>query len=104
MHNEDCEKSNKEHFMLWNDHFYSLVEPSTVLQHLAAAHCLTLPSFSCPLHVQGGRLFCDVASPDFHPLVKKSKDVAAGAVPLSAIGAVVIALIIFTPKIMVYIL
>ena len=47
---------------------------------------------------------CDVASPDFHPLVKKSKDVAAGAVLLSAIGAVVIALIIFTPKIMVYIL
>ncbi len=43
---------------------------------------------------------CDVASPDFHPLVKKSKDVAAGAVLLSAIGAVVIALIIFIPKIM----
>ncbi len=42
---------------------------------------------------------CDVASPDFHPLVKKSKDVAAGAVLLSAIGAVIIALIIFVPHI-----
>ncbi len=42
---------------------------------------------------------CDVASPDFHPLVKKSKDVAAGAVLLSAIGAVIIALIIFIPHI-----
>lgn len=40
---------------------------------------------------------CDVASPEFHPLVKKSKDVAAGAVLLSAIGAVIIALIIFVP-------
>ncbi len=40
---------------------------------------------------------CDVASPDFHPLVKKSKDVAAGAVLLSAIGAVIIGLIIFLP-------
>jgi diacylglycerol kinase (ATP) len=40
---------------------------------------------------------CDVASPEFHPLVKKSKDVAAGAVLLSAIGAVIIGLIIFIP-------
>ncbi len=42
---------------------------------------------------------CDVTSPDFHPLVQKSKDVAAGAVLLSAIGAVIIAMIIFLPKI-----
>lgn len=40
---------------------------------------------------------CDVASPDFHPLVKKSKDVAAGAVLLSALGAAAVGLIIFVP-------
>jgi diacylglycerol kinase (ATP) len=40
---------------------------------------------------------CDVASPDFHPVVKHSKDVAAGAVLLSAVGAVIIGLIIFIP-------
>lgn len=40
---------------------------------------------------------CDVASPDFHPLVKKSKDVAAGAVLLSAIGAAAVGMIIFVP-------
>ncbi|RXZ45043.1 diacylglycerol kinase family protein [Crenobacter cavernae] len=40
---------------------------------------------------------CDAASPDFHPLVKKSKDVAAGAVLLSAICASIVGLIIFTP-------
>jgi diacylglycerol kinase (ATP) len=40
---------------------------------------------------------CDVASPEFHPLVKKSKDVAAGAVLLSAVGAVIVGLIIFIP-------
>ncbi len=39
----------------------------------------------------------DVASPDFHPLVKHSKDVAAGAVLISAIGAVVIGLLVFGP-------
>jgi diacylglycerol kinase (ATP) len=40
---------------------------------------------------------CDLVSPNFHPLIKKSKDIAAGAVLLSAIGAVIIALVIFIP-------
>ena len=42
---------------------------------------------------------CDVASPEFHPLVKKSKDVAAGAVLLNAIGSIIVGLIIFLPYI-----
>ncbi|AWN16729.1 diacylglycerol kinase family protein [Salinisphaera sp. LB1] len=42
-------------------------------------------------------LLCDVASPDFHPVVKKAKDVAAGAVLLSALGSVAIGLIVFLP-------
>ena len=41
----------------------------------------------------------DVASPEFHPLAKKAKDVAAGAVLISATGSVVIALLIFGPHI-----
>lgn len=41
----------------------------------------------------------DVASPEFHPLAKKAKDVAAGAVLISALGSVVIALLIFGPHI-----
>ncbi|MFC1452803.1 diacylglycerol kinase family protein [Verrucomicrobiota bacterium] len=41
----------------------------------------------------------DVASPEFHPLVKHSKDVAAGAVLISAIGAVVIGLLVFGPHV-----
>ena len=45
---------------------------------------------------------CDVASPEFHPLVKKSKDVAAGAVLLSAVGAVIVGLIIFIPYAIAY--
>jgi diacylglycerol kinase (ATP) len=40
---------------------------------------------------------CDVASPEFHPLVAKSKDVAAGAVLLSAIGSGAIGLVVFIP-------
>jgi diacylglycerol kinase (ATP) len=45
---------------------------------------------------------CDVASPEFHPLVEKSKDVAAGAVLLSAVGAVIIGLIVFLPYLLSY--
>lgn len=41
---------------------------------------------------------CDVASPEFHPLVEKSKDVAAGAVLLCALGAVVVGLLVFGPR------
>jgi diacylglycerol kinase (ATP) len=40
---------------------------------------------------------CDVASPEFHPLVERAKDVAAGAVLISAIGAVIIGLLVFGP-------
>lgn len=45
---------------------------------------------------------CDVASPDFHPLVEKSKDVAAGAVLISVFGAVIIGLIVFLPKVLAF--
>lgn len=43
----------------------------------------------------------DVASPDFHPLVEKAKDVAAGAVLISAIGAAIVGIIIFWPHLSV---
>ena len=39
----------------------------------------------------------DVASPEFHPLVRDAKDVAAGAVLITAIAAAVIGAIIFWP-------
>jgi diacylglycerol kinase (ATP) len=41
----------------------------------------------------------DVASPDFHPLAGKAKDVAAGAVLISALGSVIIGVIIIGPYI-----
>ncbi|PYJ10062.1 MAG: diacylglycerol kinase [Verrucomicrobia bacterium] len=39
----------------------------------------------------------DAASPDFHPLVRDAKDVAAGAVLVTAVAAAVIGVIIFWP-------
>lgn len=44
-------------------------------------------------------LLCDVAQPEFHPLVKAAKDVAAGAVLLSAIAAAIVGTIVFLPRI-----
>ena len=42
----------------------------------------------------------DVASPAFHPLAAKAKDVAAGAVLITAIGSVVIGLLILGPYVL----
>ena len=39
----------------------------------------------------------DAASPEFHPLVRDAKDVAAGAVLVTAVAAAVIGAIIFWP-------
>lgn len=41
----------------------------------------------------------DVASPNFHPIAGKAKDVAAGAVLLAAVGAIIIGILVFGPKI-----
>jgi diacylglycerol kinase len=43
----------------------------------------------------------DVASPEFHPLAAKAKDVAAGAVLIAAIGSAVIGLLVLGPHVLV---
>lgn len=43
----------------------------------------------------------DVASPTFHPIAGHAKDVAAGAVLLTAVGAAIIGALVFGPKIWV---
>ncbi len=44
---------------------------------------------------------CDVASPEHDPKVQRAKDVAAGAVLITAIGATAIALLVFGPRLLV---
>jgi diacylglycerol kinase (ATP) len=41
----------------------------------------------------------DVASPGFHPLVGRAKDVAAGAVLISALGSAAIGAMILAPRV-----
>jgi diacylglycerol kinase len=47
-------------------------------------------------------LCVDLASPEYHPLAKIAKDVAAGAVLLSAILSVIIGLFIFGPHLWIF--
>lgn len=41
----------------------------------------------------------DIASPEYHPLARVAKDVAAGAVLVAAIASVVVGVYIFVPRI-----
>jgi diacylglycerol kinase (ATP) len=43
-------------------------------------------------------LLSDAAQPEFHPLIEKAKDVAAGAVLLCALGALAVGLLVFAPR------
>jgi diacylglycerol kinase (ATP) len=43
---------------------------------------------------------CDAAAPEYHPLVKKAKDVAAAAVLLAAIGSALIGLLVLGPHLL----
>jgi diacylglycerol kinase len=47
---------------------------------------------------------CDVASPEFHPLVEKAKDVAAGAVLICAMGAAAVGLLVFGPPLAAFLM
>ncbi|WP_240628088.1 diacylglycerol kinase family protein [Terrimonas sp.] len=42
---------------------------------------------------------CDMVEPNFHTTIKSIKDIAAGAVLVSAVVSLIIGLIIFLPKI-----
>jgi undecaprenol kinase len=40
----------------------------------------------------------DTTTPSFHPLAKAAKDISAGAVLIAAIASIIIALLLFVPK------
>ena len=42
----------------------------------------------------------DIASPDYHPIAGRAKDIAAGAVLICAIGAAIVGLIVFGPHLL----
>jgi diacylglycerol kinase (ATP) len=43
---------------------------------------------------------CDAATPEYHPLVKRAKDISAAAVLIAAIGALAVAALLFLPHLL----
>ncbi|GCD79203.1 diacylglycerol kinase family protein [Schleiferia thermophila] len=46
---------------------------------------------------------CDLVMPQRHPMVKRIKDIAAGAVLISSVTAAMVGLIIFVPKLYLWV-
>jgi diacylglycerol kinase (ATP) len=74
---------------------YSLNEAEWGLIVLSMASVLAAEGFNTALEID-----MDLTSPEYHPYARDTKDVAAGAVLLTVIGAVIVGLIIFLPKIL----
>lgn len=73
----------------------------SVQEWLAAGFCIALVTAMEMINTAIEKL-CDVVQEEFHPGIKKVKDIAAGAVLLSAIFSVITGAVIFIPKIIVY--
>lgn len=73
-----------------------------MLQVSSVEWCLLLLAitsvFTAELFNTAFEALCDVASPDYHPMVRRAKDVSAGAVLASAIGAALVGAIVFGPR------
>ena len=64
---------------------------------LATTAVLVSESFNTAIEID-----IDLTSPEYHPYARDTKDVAAGAVLISVLGAVLIGCIIFIPKILLF--
>jgi diacylglycerol kinase len=43
---------------------------------------------------------CDLVSPQYHPLIERAKDISAGAVLITAIASVIVAVLLFVPRLL----
>lgn len=68
--------------------------------------CLTLFALVIALEITNTAIeaVVDLCSPEIHPLAKKAKDCAAGAVLVAAIFAAIIGLLIFMPYIRTFLM
>lgn len=71
---------------------------AVVLQtNIVAVLLTTLLVLSCELFNSALEALIDMVMPEYHPLAKRAKDIAAGAVLLVSLGAVVIGVLVFVP-------
>lgn len=74
--------------------FFHITHYEWVMLVLAAGMVLAAEAFNTAIEID-----IDLTSPDIHPLARDVKDVAAGAVLITALTALLIGLFIFTPYI-----
>ena len=74
--------------------FFHLASIEWGLLVLTIASVLAAEAFNTSLEY-----LTDLVSPDYHPLAGRVKDVAAAGVLITAVGAAIIGMIIFLPKI-----
>lgn len=73
---------------------YHLSEGEWATITIATIMVLVAEAFNTALEIN-----INLTSPEYHPYARDTKDVAAGAVLLTVIGAIVVGIIIFLPKI-----
>lgn len=74
--------------------YFRISEAEWGLCILAISSVLAAEGFNTAFEID-----IDLTSPDEHPYARDTKDVAAGAVLLTVIGAICVGLIIFVPKV-----
>lgn len=74
--------------------FYEISRIEWILLVFAAGLVLAAETFNTAIVID-----IDLTSPEFHPFARDTKDVAAGAVLLTAVAAAIIGLLIFVPYI-----
>lgn len=77
--------------------FFDITETEWIFIVLAAGLVLMAEAFNTAIET-----VVDLASPNFHPLARTAKDVAAGAVLIAAIASIAVGIIVFAPYIASY--
>lgn len=72
--------------------YFGITKTEWILLILAGGFVLTAEAFNTAIEID-----INLTSPNYHPYAKDTKDVAAGAVLISAITALVIGILIFVP-------
>jgi len=77
--------------------FFNITKTEWLALILVGGFVLTAEAFNTAIEID-----MDLTSPDHHPYARDTKDVAAGAVLISAITALVVGVIIFGNYVLVY--
>lgn len=72
--------------------FFHITRTEWMMLVFASGFVLAVEAFNTAIEID-----IDLTSPDYHPYAKDTKDVAAGAVLISALTAAIIGALIFTP-------